>query len=300
MDILTSWSVAIFAHNEARTITDCLDSVVSQDSESCGQIYVLVNGSQDATERIVSEYAITHSNVTLVRLQLADKASAWNHYVHEICSEEDVHFFVDGDTTVAPNSFRALAKALRSAPGANAAGALPVSGRDRVGWSQRMVAFGRLAGCLYAVRGRFVSELRNRAIRMPAGLIGEDLFLSCLVKNLLSRSGLMQPSPRLVFATEAGFAFHSLALNRPRDWIVYGRRLVRYRIRDYQLAMLLRHLETHPQSVVPPDVETLYQQTSELPAYYWRGRITPFDLLAVWQIRRVARKHAIASTSPSE
>lgn len=290
MGTASSWSVAIFAHNVARTIIDCLDSVVQQSPEPAARIYVLVNGSRDATEQLVNDYSASNPNVTPIRLSLADKANAWNHYVHDIRAEGDVHFFVDGDVTVAPNAFRALSEALLDAPGANAAGALPLTGRDREGWTQRMLALGRLAGGLYALRGRFVSELRDASVRMPTGLIGEDLFLSCLVKGLLSRKGLMLPSRRLVFAKEAGFAFDPLDFKRPRDWVIYGRRLVRYRMRDYQLDMLLRRFERAPLSPPPPDVGALYRQAHELPRYCWRWRITPFDLLAVWRIKRAARK----------
>lgn len=290
MGITGSWSVAVFAHNVARTIVGCLDSVVEQCSDPDTRIYVLINGSRDATEELVNGYAATNPNVTPIRLSLADKANAWNYYVHNICTDQDVHFFVDGDVTVASGSFRALSEALRDEPDTNAAGALPLTGRDREGWSRRMMAFGRLAGGLYALRGRFVSELRDRPLRMPTGLIGEDHFLSCLAKGSLSRKGFLQPSRRLVFANGAGFAFDPLEFKRPRDWVNYSRRLVRYRIRDYQLTMLLRHFERDPLSSPPPDVETLYRQADELPHYYWRGRLTPFDLLAVWLIRKAARK----------
>lgn len=295
-----SCSATIFAHNVARTITDCLDSVLSQAPEPCAQVFVLINGSQDPTDELVRKYATKHPNVTAVRLSLADKANAWNHYVHKLSQTEDVHFFVDGDVSVIPGSFCALIEALQHAPEANAAGGLPVAGRDRVGWSKRMVEFGRLAGGLYALRGSFVSDLRNRGIRMPTGLIGEDLFLSCLVKNSLNRNGLFRSSPLLVFAPTAGFSFVPLALSRPKDWVTYARRLVRYRIRDYQLAMLLHDLTTSPELKLPPDVETLYRKTAELPGYYWRGRITPFDLLAVWKIRKIARNGVSASTHLSE
>jgi glycosyltransferase involved in cell wall biosynthesis len=289
---IADWSVAVFAHNVADTITDCLDSIRAQDTGQAFPVFVLVNGSSDATESLVRAYAATYRSVVPVTLSLADKANAWNHYMHVAKPHAAVHFFVDGDMRVVPGSFAALSRALSLDAQANAVGALPATGRTRSAWSQRMVTLGRLAGCLYALRGSYVAELRHRQIRIPTGLIGEDLFLSCVVKERLSLQGLMEPSPRLIFSPGAGFAFRPLSPARPKDWWTYGRRLVRYQIRDYQLGLLMQYLQTHPRAGLPPDLPSLYRQLSGLPRYRWRGRMTPIDVLAVRQLRRAIRNSA--------
>lgn len=278
-------SVAIFAHNEASTIASTLDSVLLQDRADLLQIFVLVNGSQDATESIVREYSKSHSNVNLVILDLADKANAWNYYVHTLRPKASVHFFVDGDMVVTPGSFLALNNVLSESSKAHAAGAFPATGRNKESWSARMRRIGRLAGCLYALKGDFVSELREQHMFIPVGFIGEDFFLSCLVKGDFSQRGLIQPNPKLIFSADAGFAFRSLSIFRPWDWFSYAKRLVSYQVREYQLIMLLNYVQVHGQESLPPDVVTLYRQSAELPRYYWRGRMSLFDWLAVRRIR---------------
>lgn len=285
-----AWSVAVFAHNVAKTITDCLDNVLSQASGQSIQVFVLVNGSRDETELLVRKYSATHSNVEPVVLPIADKANSWNHYIHVIKPKGAVHFFVDGDVHILPNSFQALSRGLSSNPGSNAAGALPATGRSQVSWSQNMLRFGRLAGGLYALKSRFISDLRRRQVRIPVGLIGEDLFLSCVVKEKLSLQGLIEPSDKLIFAPDARFTFRPLSPVRPKDWWAYGCRLVRYQIRDYQLGLLLRDLQNHPRIDLPHDMPELYCKLRGLPRYRWRGRMTAFDILAVMQLRRVIRK----------
>jgi glycosyltransferase involved in cell wall biosynthesis len=284
------WSVAVFAHNIAGRVTRCLDSIMRQQCPGALRIYILANGCTDATLTRVREYAADRPDIELITLALADKANAWNHYVHEISHESDVHFFVDGDTTAGDDAFRYLNQAIEHNPVANAAGALPLSGRNRATWSQRMLRYGRLAGGLYALRGSFLARLRKDSIRLPIGLIGDDLFISCLAKESLTRQGFLSPSQRLVFAQSAGFAFDSLTWLRPQDWLFYARRLVRYRVRDYQITMLLRWLEENPGSRLPHDVVTLYRNATYLPDYYWRGWLTPVDMLAVRQIRRIAHR----------
>ncbi len=166
------------------------------------QVFVLVNGSKDATKGLVTEYSKLHFNVVSVDLPFADKANAWNHYIHTLSPNSSIHFFIDGGLTITGNSFNALSKSLK-----DSAGALPVTGRNVVGWSSRMKSLGRIAGGFYALTGDFVAELKDNAIRIPVGLIGEGFLVTCLVKRQLNRRGLMQPSPRLIFSNDAGFIF---------------------------------------------------------------------------------------------
>ena len=77
-----AWSIAIFAHNEEANIIACLDAVLNQTGSENSRIFVLVNGSRDGTEKIVCEYAQSHANVLPVKIALADKANAWNEYIH--------------------------------------------------------------------------------------------------------------------------------------------------------------------------------------------------------------------------
>jgi glycosyltransferase involved in cell wall biosynthesis len=284
------WSVAVFAHNEAKRIRRCLDSLLTQDTLPPPRIVVLVNGSTDKTADIVDEFATRHPSVQRVTLPIGDKAAAWNHYVHDLAVDAEHHAFVDGDVHPLRDALPAIGKAFARQPAARAVGATPASGRNRVGWARRMVTHGRLAGGLYALRRDMVDELRERDIRLPLGLIGEDLFVSCLAKAMLHPRGMYQASPQLVIAADARFAFDSLSLARPGDWLTYLRRLVRYRVRDHQLSLLLNRLAQEPHRGMPSDMAALYREAAALPDYYWRGLQTPFDMIAVHQLKRVARQ----------
>lgn len=288
---LPKWSAVIFAHNEARRIGRCIDSVLAQTRQSAGKIHVLVNGSTDGTAGIVGRYSEAHPMVQAHELPLADKAAAWNHYVHDIAPfDVDIHFFIDGDVYLAPHALSALASDLDFHPAANAVSAMPVNGRDRAGWSQRMISYGRLAGGLYAVRGSWLQVLRTSSTRIPDGWIGEDLLLTCLAKGRLDPGGLFHPEAGVVIAQQAGFGFDSLSIARPSDWLVYLRRLIRYRLRDHQISLLMSQLAEEPARGIPRDVTALYREARSLPVLCWRGKITPFDILAVMRIRLQARR----------
>src|SRR5262245_4398720 len=61
-----AWPVMVLAHNEARNIVACLDSIYAADPGHAFSIFVMANGCTDDTERIVNEYAETHDGTKLV------------------------------------------------------------------------------------------------------------------------------------------------------------------------------------------------------------------------------------------
>jgi hypothetical protein len=289
---VTTWSCAVFAHNEAAGIVACLDSVVAALAElpcTLG-IHVLANGCTDRTEAVVEAYARRHAPVRLASLPVADKAAAWNQYVHVLAPDADMHLMIDGDVQAAPGAAAMLALRLAADPRAQAVAALPGGGRTRAAWTAGMRRFGRLAGNLYALRGGFVTRLRQTGIAMPRGLIGEDLFLAALVKGKPFPGGLVQPDPALTHEPRALFRFRSLSPWRPGDWLTHARRLVRYRVRDHELLLLLRHLETHGLAAMPADVEQLYAAAGAAPGFHWHGRQTPQEWLAVALLRRAMHR----------
>ena len=289
---INTWAAAVFARNEARRIGTCLDSLLQAHHATPGRVTVLVNGSTDSTATIVRSIATVHPCIDTVELEQGDKAASWNHYVHERRIAADMHLFIDGDVCAQTGFVPAISHAFAQHPDAVAVAAIPASGRDRAGWSQRMREHGRLAGGLYALRGDWLDGLRREDLHLPHGLIGEDLFLSCVAKSMLHPGGIYQPSPRLALTDRATFAFESLSVARPQDWWTYLKRLVRYRLRDHQLALLLQRLSEEPHRGMPYDMATLYREAPALPDYYWRGLQTPFDMIAVHHMRRVARQAA--------
>lgn len=288
-----TWSVAVFAHNEAATIAATLGSILTAGEGSVAiEVVVLANGCADRTALIVRELAVSAPNLHVVEIALGDKANAWNHYVHEVSaslpfSAAQMHVFVDGDVHLAPGALPALAAALAQEPSANAAGGLPVSGRDRVAWRARMIANGMLAGGLYALRASFVDRIRRREIRIPQGLIGEDWLVSFLAKSdlkLLPPDA--SPAAPVVFALDAGFSFRSLSPLRIADGKTYLRRLWRYALRGVQFDMLYPLLVNQPPEALPADVDQLYRLVPAPSRLKWVGTQSALRLLAVYSVRR--------------
>lgn len=286
-----TWSVAIFAHNEESRILACLRSILEASAGRSMHTYVLANGCHDRTEAIVRTFALTHPSITLVSLELGDKAGAWNHFVHEIAPDGKVCFFVDGDVRVERGSLRALSDALQTAPEANAAAAVPAAGRSREFLQQLVCDRHLLLGNLYAVQGDFVRRARAAGARLPVGYIGDDGLVTSLAKWNLDPTGpfvdaLVLPCPA------ARFSYTGFSIWRAGDWRRYWRRLVRYSLRHYQHQLLKPLLIEGGLVAMPATVTELYQRQAGA-LRHCRPRLGPtllFDMIAIAQMRRRERE----------
>ena len=285
------WAIAVFAHNEAKNIQAALKSIVTAAGDHEVSVYVLANGCTDTTIDEVRACETFLTNLWLVEIQIADKANAWNTFVHSLFSDEQARgletwFFMDGDVTLTPGSMSLLVSSLDETSDAEAAGGMPGSGRDMDSWRQRMVANGMLAGNFYALRGSFVQQLRQHEIRMPLGLIGEDFLVSWLVANDTWRDKRPEHTARSVFNAHAEFSFRSLSPLRPSDYRTYLRRRWRYAFRGIQHQMLIILLMVEGVSSMPAHVNELYLRAPLPSRLQWSGITqTILHLLAVLRIR---------------
>jgi len=283
-DITQPWPVAVFAHNEARNIIACLDSLQAAASHTI-ECYVLANACTDRTETLVREYSSRHPNVHLVSIALGDKANAWNVFVHEAAPREASHyFFIDGDVRATPGALNAMTQALAQQPQANGVSAMPRSGRGVAAFQRDMLKDNGVAGNLYGLRGSFVERIRTQTISMPIGTIGEDALIGAMLKWDL-RGDTRWDNSKVVVAREAGFEFDSVSPWLPREWKKYFRRRVRYSVRGYQNKMLGRAIQPKGFRALPQHIRDLYSEYSDTLNVRMRGLDTVFDWLAVSQIR---------------
>ena len=95
-------SIAVFAHNEAPRIAATLRSIEAAAQGMAVEVVVLANGCQDGTAQVVRGLMAASPHVRVVEIAMADKANAWNTYVHTVATTPTLHVFVDGDVQVAP------------------------------------------------------------------------------------------------------------------------------------------------------------------------------------------------------
>ena len=291
------WSLAVFAHNESGRIAAALQSILPAAAGKDVEVWVLANGCTDATGDEVRSCATVLPHLWLAEIDVADKANAWNVFVHELITPErareiETYFFMDGDVTLEPAALALLASSLDEMPTAQAAGGMPATGRDRESWRARMVRNGTLAGNLYALRASFVDTVREQQIRVPIGLVFEDSLVSWLVATRFGRTGTVGRDPQCLFCAKAEFSFKSVSPLRPADYPLYLRRKWRYARGGLQLEMLVNVLRAQGLAAMPAHVYDLYVNGPLPSRVRWVGLDTPLRLLAVLWIRAFRRRHA--------
>jgi glycosyltransferase involved in cell wall biosynthesis len=288
------WPVMVLAHNEERHIRACLDSIFAADPESLFEVFVMANGCTDGTESIVSQYASTRPEVHLVSIALGDKCNAWNVFIHETvptsCPGSEIYFFMDGDARAVKGSFSAMARSLRTHPHANAASAVPASGRNAKRDREEILADHGLVANLYSLRGSFVDRLRAFGVRIPIKLEGDDGLIGALIKWDLHPETHGFDEERIVPCEHAAFEFQSMSPARLGDWHAYWKRAVRYGRRRYEFQLLANVLKAQGIAGLPSDIRELYSSAGSLPLR-WQGLSTLTNLIALRQMRSIGRSH---------
>lgn len=236
-------SIAVFAHNEEKSITASLNAIVAAGLAPEDRVTVLVNGTTDRTHALVDDFAATDSRVGCVDIAFGDKANAWNVYVHTHAPRDAAaHVFIDGDVRISAGALDRFRAALDAHPEALALSALPRGGRQSEGWAERIVKNHGMPGNFYALRGSVVERMSGR-FWLPVGLIGDDTLLRNMVLRDFDVEGTLVPE-RIRPVPGAYFDYESFPVSSLSGVLSLWRRHKRYALREAQIHALMRRLST--------------------------------------------------------
>jgi len=173
------------AHNEQRHIANTLRSLVAESDFLACEIKVYANGCTDNTVKISQELSLQYHRITLVELEIASKANAWNTAFFE--NSASILIFADGDVVLEDGAILGLFDTLTDSQGGiSLAGCTLWPEFKNITFEQKFVGFLQLplyqdflSGGLYAVvRNELMSLFQHNGINsLPVGLVGEDTFL---------------------------------------------------------------------------------------------------------------------------
>jgi len=275
-------AVAIFAHQEERRIGLCLGSLPLDRPDT--RFHILVNGTTDATVERAQGFAAGRAHVIVHDIAQGGKSRTWNHFVHELLSgEEDAVIFMDGDAEITSGSIDALVADLAAHPQANAAAGMPVNGRQAQIYRRNLKVEGGLFGDLYALPRRFFAAIRERGLRLPDDLIGDDGMVAAWAHTDLERDANWAPE-RIVACEGAGFRCEPVSLFSPASWHMQYRRMHNYSLRYFQNRILSDIMGREGPEGLPRRMAELYGEW--LPRFRPRGGITGwFDRKALARMR---------------
>lgn len=192
-------SIGVFCYNEQDTIIQTLNNIFEQDlfqSEHKCKIYVLANGCRDNSIPLIREWEAKLSlekqlQFELLELRFAGKSRTWNHFVHNVLSNESgAVIFADGDIAIPDSTvFSRLVGMIENSELLLASSSLPIKDIEHTGEKpkglDKLIKMGAadfdtvrhsICGQLYIARASTV-----RDIYMPIGLPVEDGFLRAMI-----------------------------------------------------------------------------------------------------------------------
>jgi hypothetical protein len=281
----SSVAVAIFAHQEERRIGACLASLPLDRPDTT--FHVLVNGTTDATVARARDAAGSRANVIVHDITQGGKSRTWNHMVHGLLTGgEEAVVFMDGDAQIVAGSIDALVAGLASRPHANAASGMPMNGRMAETYRGTLHSEGGLFGDLYALSGRFLSDIRARGLRLPDDLIGDDGLVASWAHTGLQKD-VAWDIARVVPCGEAGFVCEQVSLVRPQTWRMHYKRLINYSVRFYQNRIVSDIMTREGPVGLPARLAILYP--------LWLPRFRPRPGLTAWFDRKALKRMRAAS-----
>lgn len=281
---MPSWSVCVFAHNEATLIEASLRSILRGLGDRRATVHVVVNGSRDGTAEVVETMLAREPRLRLHRLALGDKSNAWNHYVHT-AGDADMHVFVDGDTEIDEAAFTAFEARARGRDGVLVLAGVSKGGSGDARVADMQMRCNALAGCLYAMPGEAIRMLRQRRFRLPIGLIGDDSLICWLAKLRWEPQTGRFDETALVQCPDANFRFGKTRYWRPDLAWEHVKRQKRYALRQLQLNALLPVLRREGVAGTPAHVMDLFSDPALMRVPRDRA-FHPFYWWASWDLRR--------------
>lgn len=283
------WSAAVFTRNEAASLAACLRALARAGKGVDLHVTVLLNGSTDGSAEIavavLREVGLRGNVYTIPQ---GDKANAVNQFIHRLRPEAATYIFVDGYAAVAPCALRHLAERLRDTPLAQAAAAVPSTGRSAAALKRQMLNQPGLHGSLFALRGSFVGRLAALGLRLPVGMYrGDGLIGSFALHDLdAERGGWVLD--RLVVEPGATWRAPSLRPWHPSDMRRHWHRLVQQGRGRLQWAAIRDAIYPGGFSALPgnADVCVLEWIATEPRRRTPRFWIDPFAALALRRMRR--------------
>jgi hypothetical protein len=210
------WGVVVFAAREnVRSLCRTLNAVSTAASlcPASTVIDVLVNGNDELATTLSNELQSRSprvcplggksQSIRVWSIPVADKANAWNSYVHSIWNGEGVSFFVDGYARPHPLALNNLGVAVIESDFALGGTGVPTCGRSAPALAASMKKNGGFHGNLCCIGGATLSELKLRGIRIPLGLYRTDALMGALLSFALDPSRHEWDHSRIAVVGEA-------------------------------------------------------------------------------------------------
>lgn len=274
-------AIAVFAAREsANAMSEALAAIRVAAADFPTTVDILVNGNaqlSDALAEIVRALPGGEADIQIRgwSMNLADKAAAWNTYVHDLWPDAEFTCFVDGYALLNPRAVVSLVDTLvRSPDTVYAATGIPSSGRSAASLAAQMTRHGGIHGNFYVLRRPAMVEIRRRGFRLPVGLYRTDGLLGAVLAYAFDPAANAWNAEAIVVDPRASWTFGALRWWHAHDWAVHARRMLRQArgiLENLACKAHLAHERRAPESLPQSAFELITGWRERHPAEFWRA-----------------------------
>lgn len=246
-----AWAVVIFACRETLSqLQQTLDAALVS-AASCAVIHVLVNGNPQLANALVTKLAQqdiaptklgSSPSVQVWSIPLADKANAWNQYIHNIWAGERLAFFIDGYVRLNPDAVALLGPAVLANGHALGGSGVPTMGRTAKALRQDIINSSGFHGNFCCIKGDAIHRMRDQHISMPVGLYRADGLMRAILVYSLDPGKHIWDESRIQVHPEASWQIDPTHWWRMRDVRAFFNRYFRQVRGTLENAALKDHL----------------------------------------------------------
>lgn len=274
--------ICVFAYNLEGVIESSLNSIIQNLGIYEAEIVVMANGCKDNTVKKINNFKGNYSFVHCDNIALGDKANAWNVFTHSHYTKDAIAIYIDGDLSFSKDAIKNIIEYHLAEPNYNIITSVPWSqGRNSEYYREKIKNNYEVAGGLYLLSPKFMASLKNKTIKFPIGLIGDDSMIAYLAATNLEQNS-DQPKGRIGHCFDAEFQYEPLKLSSISDIKLYLRRRVRYSIRYMQQSSIVPQLKVNGLQCMPRDARVLPKKS--LPPIRWASSNIIFDIIAIQKL----------------
>jgi hypothetical protein len=157
----------------------------------------LINGNQALADALAAglvqrqdapDSARSSPRLKVWSIPLADKANAWNQYIHQLWAGEEIVFFIDGYVRFNADAVELLGTAVAANAQALEGTGVPTMGRSAKALSENMIANTGYHGNFCCIKGDTLQQMRDKQIRLPVGLYRTDSLMGAILCYALDPS----------------------------------------------------------------------------------------------------------------
>lgn len=276
-----SWALVIFASRETvTTLRQTIDAALVSAGD-LASIEVLVNGNPQLASDVAHHRQQTVSpiepsagsacagpRIRIWSIPLGDKANAWNQYIHQIWSGEDLAFFVDGYVRLNADAVQLLGDGVTADDRALGGCGVPTVGRSAQALRNNLILNTGFHGNFCCIKGRVLAQMRDAGISLPIGLYRTDSLMGALLCYSLNPATHVWEDDRILVHPQASWQIDLARWWYPMDVIKFFKRVIRQTRGKLENAALANHLSIRrlpPQNLDATARELVLQWANRCP-----------------------------------